>query len=36
MTIGEALREEQDRLGITEAAMVEGIMSKSAYSRVIV
>ena len=35
MTIGEALKEEQDRLGITEAAMVEGIMSKSAYSRVI-
>lgn len=35
MTIGEALKEEQDRLGLTEEEMVQGIMSKSAYSRVI-
>lgn len=35
MTIGEALKEEQDKLGLTEEKMVQGIMSKSAYSRVI-
>lgn len=35
MTIDEALKEEQDKLGLTEEKMVQGIMSKSAYSRVI-
>lgn len=35
MTIGEALKEEQNRLGLTEEEMVQGIISKSAYSRVI-
>lgn len=35
MTIGQALKEEQNRLGITGEEMVKGIISKSAYSRVI-
>lgn len=30
MTIDEALKEEQDKLGLTEEKMVQGIMSKSA------
>lgn len=35
MTIGDALRQEQDRLGLTEEEMVKGVMSESMYSRVI-
>lgn len=35
MIIGQALKEEQNRLGLTEEEMAQGVLSKSAYSRVI-
>lgn len=35
MTIGEALREEQKRLGLTSEAMAAGVISKGTYSKVV-
>lgn len=35
MTIGEALKKEQEELGLTETEMVENIITTSAYSRIV-
>lgn len=34
MTIGEALKEEQKRLGLTSEAMAAGVITKGTYSKV--
>ena len=35
MTIGEALKEEQKRLGLTSEAMAAGVITKGTYSKVV-